>query len=136
MGFQTYITCIMAFFTPFNYFSHFFSFILTLSQCYSTNFNMKLKNERKEASAYHVISKEVKNHILRRNWIFRHTFCMNNPHWQSCGVIIFLCKYFIVISDIMVGTYLHVLFLLVAVILSGLPENPRRNKDWVTEKRT
>ena len=53
---------------------------------------------------------------MRRNWIFGHTFCMNNPHWQSGGVIIFLCKYFIVISDILVGTFLHVPFLLVVVI--------------------
>ena len=89
---------------------------------------------KKEASAYHVISKEVKNHIFRRNWIFRHTFCINNPHWQSGGIIIFLYKYFIVISDKLVGTFLDVLFLLLAVILPGLLEKPRRNKDWVTEK--
>ena len=31
------------------------------------------------ASAYHVISKEVKNRIFRRNRIFRH-ICINNPH--------------------------------------------------------
>ena len=91
---------------------------------------------KKEASAYHVISKEVKNHIFRRNWIFRHTFCTNNPHWQSGGIIIFLYKYFIVISDKLVGTSLDVLFLLLAVILPGLLEKPRRNKDWVTEKST
>ena len=36
---------------------------------------------------YHVISKEVDNHI---DWIFRHV-CINNPHWQSSGIIIFLC---------------------------------------------
>ena len=45
----------------------------------------KLQNERKEdflymaASAYHVISKEAKNYILRHNWIFRHTYYINNP---------------------------------------------------------
>ena len=37
--------------------------------------------------------KEVKNHIFRRNWICRYTFCINNPDWQSGGIIIFLCKY-------------------------------------------
>ena len=90
----------------------------------------------KKGSTYRVVSKEVKNYILRRNRIFRHTFCINNSHWQSGGIIIFLCKYFIIISDILVGTFLYVLFLLLAVILSGLLEKPRRNKDWVTEKST
>ena len=79
--------------------------------------------------------KEVINHIFRRNWIFRHTICINNSHWQSGGIIILLCKYFIAISDIMVGTFMDVLFLLLAVILPGLLEKPRRNKDWVPEKK-
>ena len=87
------------------------------------------------ALAYHVISKEVKNNILIHNWIFRHTCCINNPHWQISGIIIFLCKHYIVTSDTLVGSFLDVLFSLLAVILSGLQE-PRRNKDWVTEKST
>ena len=82
------------------------------------------------ASADHVIWKEVKNYILRQTW------CINNPHWQSSGIIIFLCKYYIVISDTLVGFFLDVLFLLLAVILSEPYEKPRRNKDWVTEKST
>ena len=86
------------------------------------------------ALAYHVISKEVKNNILIHNWIFRHTCCINNPHWQISGIIIFLCKHYIATSDTLVGFFLDVLFLLVAVILSGLHEKPRSNKDWVTEK--
>ena len=45
------------------------------------------------ASAYHVVSKEVKNPILRHNWIFIHTCCINNLHWQSSRII-FLCKYY------------------------------------------
>ena len=85
-------------------------------------------------SVYHVISKEVKNHIMIHNWIFRHTCCINKPHWQISGIIIFLCKHYIVTSDTLVGSFLDVLFLLLAVILSGLHEKPRRNKDWVTEK--
>ena len=88
------------------------------------------------ASAYHVILKEVKSHILIHNWIFRHTCCINNPHWQISGIIIFLCKHYIVTSDTLAGSFLDVLFLLLAVILSGLHEKPRRNKDWVTEKGT
>ena len=65
--FKKYVSCIMAFFTSFNYFLHFVNFTLTLSLCYSPNLNKKLQNERKEASAYHVMSKEVKNHIFRCN---------------------------------------------------------------------
>ena len=45
------------------------------------------------ASAYHVVSKEVKNPILRHNWIFIHTCCINNLHWQSSRII-FLCRYY------------------------------------------
>ena len=88
------------------------------------------------ASVYHVISKEVKNHILIQNWIFRHTCYINNPHCQISGIIISLCKDYIVTSDTLVGSFLDVLFLLLAVILSGLHEKPRRNKDWATEKGT
>ena len=47
-----------------------------------------------------------------------------------------MCKYYIVISDTLVGSFLDVLFLLLAVIVSELHEKPRRNKDWVTEKST
>ena len=88
------------------------------------------------APAYHGISKMVKNHILRKNWIFRHTCCINNSHWQSSGIIIFLCKYYVIISDKLLGSFLDVHFLLLAVILSGLHEKSRRNKDWVTEKNS
>ena len=73
---------------------------------------------------------------FRRNWNFRHTFCINNPDWQSGRITIVLCKYIIVISDILVGPFLDVLFLMLAVILPGLLEKPRRNKDRVTEKGT
>ena len=82
------------------------------------------------ASAYHVISKEVENQIL---FLDPH-MCINSPHWQSSGILIFLCKYSLVISDTLVDFFLDVLFLLLAVILSELYKKPRRNKDWVTEK--
>ena len=62
--------------------------------------------------------------------------CINKPHWQSSGIIIFLCKYYIIISDTLVGFFLDVLFLLLAVILSEFYEKTRRNKDWVTGKST
>ena len=69
------------------------------------------------ASAYHVISMEIE--ILL---------------WQSSGILIFLCKYYIVVTDTLVGS-LDVLVLLLPVILSELHEKTRRN-DWVTEKST
>ena len=47
----------------------------------------------------------------------------------------FLSKYYIVISDTLVGSFLDVLYLLPAVILSGLHEKTRR-KDLVTAKST
>ena len=88
------------------------------------------------ASAYHVLSKVVKNHILRQNSIFRRKCYINNLHWQSSGIIIILCKYYIVVSDTLVCSFLDVLFLLLAIVLSGLHDKPRRNKDRVTEKTT
>ena len=32
------------------------------------------------------------------------TCCINNPHWQNGEIIISLCKYYIVISDALVGS--------------------------------
>ena len=98
----------MAFFTPFKF--------VTLCQFH--------KEKRRvfaymAASAYHVISKEVKNYVMIHNWIFRQTCCINNPHWQFSGIMIFLCKRYILISETLVGSFLDVLFLLLAAILSG-----------------
>ena len=59
--------------------------------------------------------------------------CINNPHWQSSGIIIFLCKYYIVISDTLVGSFLNVLFLLLAVI-SELHEKPKGIKIELQKK--
>ena len=86
------------------------------------------------ASAHHFILKEVENQIFRHKWNFKHTCVLNNPHWQSTGIVIFFCKYYIVISDTLVGCFLDVLFLLLTVILLELYEKPGRNKDWVKEK--
>ena len=58
---------------------------------------------------------------------------MNKPHWQSSGNIIFLCQYYIVISDRQVGSFLAVFFLLLLVILLELHVKHWR-KDWVSEK--
>ena len=61
--------------------------------------------------------------------------CINNPHWQSSRIMIFLCKY-MVVSDTLGSSLFDVLFFLLAVILLELLEKPRSNKDSVTEKRT
>ena len=61
--------------------------------------------------------------------------CINNPHWQRSGIIIFLSKCYMVISDKLVGSFLDVLFFLLPVILSELCDKPRR-KDIVTAKST
>ena len=68
--FKKCVICLMELFTPFNYFSHFVNFTLTLPLCYSLHFTENYRmRERKvflymAASTYHVISKEVKTHIL------------------------------------------------------------------------
>ena len=87
-------------------------------------------------SAYYVTKKEVEIRSLDTMKFLDTHVCINNPHWESSGIIIFLCKYSIVISDTLVGFFLDVLFLLLAVMLSELYEKPRSNKDWVTEKST
>ena len=91
------------------------------------------------ASTYRVISKEEENHIFSHNWIFRDTCIYMQPtltkKWNYIFVQI-LCSYFqLFISDTLVGYFLDVLFLLLAVILSEFHKKPRR-KYWVTEKGT
>ena len=76
------------------------------------------------ASAYHVISKEVENRIFRHNRTFRHTFMYQQPTLTSSGIITFLCKYYIVISDTLISSWMSFFFARC---------KPRR-KDWVTEK--
>ena len=114
-------------FWKFNYFSHFF------------NFNLSLRNYRlREQKIFYICGIydcfSVSRYINRHNWIFRHTF-MYNPHWLSNGFIIFSNKYYIVVSDKLVGPFLDVLFLFLPVILSEIHEKPRR-KDLVATKST
>ena len=59
------------------------------------------------ASAYHVVSTEIENHKIE----FLDTYVfINNPHGQSVynisgyRIIIFLCKYYIVIADTLIGS--------------------------------
>ena len=62
--------------------------------------------------AYHVISRKVKNPSLDTiNFLDTH-ICINNPHWQSRGITVFLYKCYIVISDTLIGSPLIVFLLL------------------------
>ena len=83
-------------------------------------------------SSYLIISKEVEN--LSLDTI---AFLGTHVYWQSSEIVIFLCKYYIVISDTPTGswTYFYCRFLLFAVILSELHGKPRR-KGSDTEKNT
>ena len=77
------------------------------------------------ASVYHVISKEVEITSLDTiQFLDMHVWCINNPYWQSSGIIIFFCICYIVISDTVGGSFLDVLSI------------PRRNKDLVIQKST
>ena len=102
------VTCIMAFFIPFTF--------VTLCQFYSITPHVLRFFAYMTVSAYDVISKEEENHIFRHNLIFRQTWMYKNPHWQSSWIIIFLCNYYIVTSDKLIGTFLDMFFLLLAVI--------------------
>ena len=81
------------------------------------------------ASAYHVISKEVENRILRPNHIFRHTCMYKQPiltkQWNYNIFVQILYSYLRYIDRL-----LDVFFLLLAVTLSKFG----RRKDWVTEE--
>ena len=52
----------------------------------------------------------------------------------ACGIIIFLCKYYVVLSDLLAESFLDVFFLLLTVILSELHEKPRRIKIELQKK--
>ena len=77
---------------------------------------------------YHVISTEVENHILNTIEFLDTYVLMSNPHRQSSAILLFLYKYYIVISGALVGFFLDAFFLLLTVILSELCEK-RKRKD-------
>ena len=87
------------------------------------------------ASAYTLYERGQKITSLGKIEFLDTHVCLNNPHWQSSGIIIFLSEYYIGISGKVVGSFLDVLFLLLPVILSELHEKPRR-KDLVTANST
>ena len=85
----------------------------------------------KSFSGYHVISKEIENSSLDTiEFLDTHGY-IKNAHWQSSCIIVFVCKYYVAISN----TLTCIFFLLLAVILSEILEKPER-KDWVPEKCT
>ena len=66
--------------------------------------NNKPWNKRKEDFLYIWLLQ----HITLNNHIFRNT-CMyiNNPYWQSSGIIIILCKYDTVTSDTLTDSWMY-----------------------------
>ena len=58
------------------------------------------------ASVNHVMSKEVGNGTFRHNHIFRHTSMYKQPMLTNSGIIIFLCKYYIALSDTLIGYWM------------------------------
>ena len=77
------------------------------------------------ASAYRVTSKEVENRVFKHNRIFRHTSMYKQPkltkQWNYNNFVQILYTYLRYTDKL-----LDAFFLLLAVILSELYENPRR----------
>ena len=80
---------------------------------------------------YHDISNRGRKSSLDTTEFLDRHVCINNPHWQSCEVLVFFANIYLYISNTLVGSFLDVFFLLFTVTLSGLHEKPRM-KDWVT----
>ena len=84
------------------------------------------------ASVYHVISKEVENHIFGHNWSFRHTCMYKQPtltkQWNY-NIFVQIYIYFRYTAKFFLGCA----FLMLTWVLSELHEKPRREV-WVTEK--
>ena len=84
------------------------------------------------ASSHQVILKEKIKSLDTTEFLDTHVW-IDNTHWQNSRIILFLCKYDIVILDKLVGSFLDVLFFLLTVILSELHEKPRLSygkKTW------
>ena len=136
----------MAFFTSFTFAKPFEFYSITFFVLFTKN--KELWNEGKDDFLHIWLFQHITSYQRRLNhWGWKGIpfsvkihfldthVCINNPYWQSSGVIIFFCKYYLVISDKLIDSFLDVFYLLLAVLLSELHEKPRR-KDWVTEKIT
>ena len=97
--------------------------------CYSLNFTKNLQNERKEdflhiwlLQCIMLYESRQKSHLQTQLNFETHAY-VQRTHIDS-ETIIFLCKYYTVILDKPIDSFLDVLFLLPAVIFSGLCEKP------------
>ena len=111
-SFKRYITCIMTFFIPF------YSTCDTLWQFYSIaspvlfTENNKLWNRRKEDFLYiwmlqciTLYQRVQKTASLEKIAFLDTHLCISNLYQQSSGIIIFLCKYYIVVSAKLIGCW-------------------------------
>ena len=87
------------------------------------------------ASAYHVYQGRWKITSLDTIDFFDKHVCINNPHWQSSGIIIFLWKYysfFRYTGSLSLGC---ALFTACCSIIRASWETKKKSR-WVTEKST
>ena len=139
--FKRHVTYIMAFFTPFNFVTLCQFSSITSPALFTKRHWETVEWEKGRYFAYmatpscYVISKEVEIPSLGTTEFLDPLVYINNSHWQSSRIIIFWCKYDIVISYILVGYFLDKLFFLLTLILLEHYKKPRR-KDWVTENST
>ena len=99
--------------------------------------NSKLRNKRKENFLYiwllqHITLYQRRKKIVSLDKIaFLDThLCINNPYWQSSGIIIIFCKYYIVIWDTLIGSCMYFSCCLLQYYQSFI------RKNWVPEKWT
>ena len=100
----------MAFFTQFNFVT-LCQFTLSLLLCYSLNFTRM--RTYMAASAYHVISKEVENHIITSGTIeFLYTYLFKQPsltkEWNYNTLVPILYSYFRYTGRLFLGCTLFV----------------------------
>ena len=58
------------------------------------------------ASAYHVILKEVEHPSLDTIAFLDIHICTKNQRGQTSGIVTFLCKYYVVISNTLLGSWI------------------------------
>ena len=75
------------------------NFTLSLPLCYSLKTRSYGMREKKIFCIYGCFSVSC---YINGGFLDTHV-CINNPHWQSSEIIVFLCKYYIVISNTLIG---------------------------------
>ena len=92
--------------------SHFVSFTLSPPFCYSLKMKETVEWEKKRCfvyvatPAYDLISKKQNNVSLDTIVYLDIHVCINNPYWQISEIITLLCKYCIVVSDTLIGSWM------------------------------